>query len=44
MSAATQMATTPAASAAPMIALDDVHSFYGNIEALQGVSLTVGRG
>jgi branched-chain amino acid transport system ATP-binding protein len=39
--AATATATDPGV---PIIALDDVHSFYGNIEALQGVSLTVGRG
>jgi branched-chain amino acid transport system ATP-binding protein len=44
MSAAPQMASAPAEASAPLIALDDVHSFYGNIEALQGVSLTVGRG
>jgi branched-chain amino acid transport system ATP-binding protein len=44
MSAAPQLESAPAEASAPLIALDDVHSFYGNIEALQGVSLTVGRG
>jgi branched-chain amino acid transport system ATP-binding protein len=44
MTAAPEMASAPAESSVPIIALDDVHSFYGNIEALQGVSLTVGRG
>jgi ABC-2 type transport system ATP-binding protein len=28
----------------PMLELDDVHTFYGSIEALKGVSLTVGEG
>ena len=28
----------------PMLALEDVHSYYGNIHALQGVTLEVGRG
>ena len=27
-----------------MLVLDDVHTYYGNIHALQGISLTVGRG
>jgi branched-chain amino acid transport system ATP-binding protein len=27
-----------------LLELDDIHVFYGNIEALKGVSLTVGRG
>jgi branched-chain amino acid transport system ATP-binding protein len=27
-----------------MLALEDVHTYYGNIHALQGISLTVGRG
>jgi len=44
MTAAPEMASAPAESGVPIIALDDVHSFYGNIEALQGVSLSVGRG
>ena len=44
MSAAPQLENAPAEASGPLIALDDVHSFYGNIEALQGVSLTVGRG
>jgi branched-chain amino acid transport system ATP-binding protein len=28
----------------PMLALDDVHTYYGNIHALNGISLTVNRG
>jgi branched-chain amino acid transport system ATP-binding protein len=28
----------------PMLVLEDVNTFYGNIHALQGISLTVGRG
>ncbi len=44
MTAAPQLESAPAEAGVPIIALDDVHSFYGNIEALQGVSLTVGRG
>ena len=44
MSAAPQLESSPAEAGVPLVALDDVHSFYGNIEALQGVSLTVGRG
>ena len=28
----------------PMLVLDDVHTYYGNIHALQGVSLTVAQG
>jgi branched-chain amino acid transport system ATP-binding protein len=31
-------------ASAPLLALDDIHVFYGNIEALKGVSMTVGRG
>jgi branched-chain amino acid transport system ATP-binding protein len=37
-------AATPATSATPLLELDDLHVFYGNIEALKGVSMTVGRG
>ncbi|HET7495181.1 MAG TPA: ATP-binding cassette domain-containing protein, partial [Candidatus Limnocylindrales bacterium] len=44
MSAAPEMTATRPEGDVPIIALDDVHSFYGNIEALQGISLTVGRG
>jgi branched-chain amino acid transport system ATP-binding protein len=29
---------------APLLELEDLHVFYGNIEALKGVSITVGRG
>jgi branched-chain amino acid transport system ATP-binding protein len=28
----------------PMLALEDVHTYYGHIHALRGVSITVGRG
>ena len=41
-------APAPAAPGAPadepILALEDVNTYYGNIHALQGVSLTVGRG
>jgi branched-chain amino acid transport system ATP-binding protein len=33
-----------AATAAPLLELDDLHVFYGSIEALKGVSMTVGKG
>jgi branched-chain amino acid transport system ATP-binding protein len=40
--------TTPAAAPVnggePMLALQDVHTFYGHIHALHGVSIEVGRG
>jgi len=32
------------AAAAPMLELEDVNTYYGNIHALQGVALTVGKG
>ena len=31
-------------AALPIVVLDDVHTYYGNIHALQGISITVGRG
>ena len=31
-------------SATPLLELDDVHTFYGRIEAIKGVSLTVNQG
>jgi branched-chain amino acid transport system ATP-binding protein len=34
----------PDADSLPMLALDDVHTYYGNIHALRGISLTVNRG
>jgi branched-chain amino acid transport system ATP-binding protein len=40
---AIQPAATDAA-ATPLLELDEIHVFYGNIEALKGVSLKVGRG
>ena len=38
--------TTAAATGSgdPILVLDDVNTYYGNIHALQGVSMTVGRG
>ena len=46
---ATTATTATAATAATkpdevMLVLDDVNTYYGNIHALQGISLTVGRG
>jgi ABC-type branched-subunit amino acid transport system ATPase component len=43
---ATADKATPGTSAgdSTMLVLDDVNTFYGNIHALQGISLTVGRG
>jgi branched-chain amino acid transport system ATP-binding protein len=43
MTQATMTATAPAA-ADVLLRLDDVHTYYGRIHALQGVSLEVGRG
>jgi branched-chain amino acid transport system ATP-binding protein len=43
----TTTATSATAATKPdesMLVLDDVNTYYGNIHALQGVSLTVGRG
>jgi branched-chain amino acid transport system ATP-binding protein len=39
-----QPAVTPAPSATPMLALEDVNTYYGNIHALRGISLTVEQG
>jgi len=33
-----------AGHAAPLVALDDVHTYYGKSHILHGVSLTVGAG
>ena len=44
MTAAPEMMTSEAPANTPIIALDEVHSYYGNIAALQGVSMTVDRG
>ena len=41
---ATRAAPGTASGAETMLVLDDVNTYYGNIHALQGVSLTVGRG
>ena len=29
---------------APLLEVEDIHTFYGNIEALKGISLTVNEG
>ena len=34
----------PGADGGPILSLKDVHSYYGNIHALQGVTIEVGRG
>ncbi len=47
MTAAGQTVTSPAATGVDeeaMLVLDDVNTYYGNIHALQGISLTVDRG
>jgi branched-chain amino acid transport system ATP-binding protein len=45
MTATTETPLAAGAEAAgPIVVLDDVHTYYGNIHALQGVSITVGRG
>jgi branched-chain amino acid transport system ATP-binding protein len=41
---ATRIAPGTASGDETMLVLDDVNTYYGNIHALQGVSLTVGRG
>ena len=38
------MADPASASAAPLLEVDDVHAYYGNIHALKGVTLSVDRG
>jgi ABC-type polar amino acid transport system ATPase subunit len=35
---------TSDAPAPPMVRIDDLHKFYGKVEAVKGASLTVGRG
>jgi len=40
----TPAAAQPDATSTPLLELTDVHVYYGNIEALKGVSLTVGQG
>jgi branched-chain amino acid transport system ATP-binding protein len=40
----TSHATSPAASSAPLVTVEDLHTFYGKSHILHGVSLTVGRG
>jgi branched-chain amino acid transport system ATP-binding protein len=40
----TAPASAAAGSATPMLSLEDVHTYYGNIHALRGISLTVGQG
>jgi branched-chain amino acid transport system ATP-binding protein len=36
--------STPATSAAPLVTVEDLHTYYGKSHILHGVSLTVGRG
>jgi branched-chain amino acid transport system ATP-binding protein len=40
----TAAAEPTTAGAPPLLELEDLHVFYGNIEALKGVSMTVGKG
>ena len=40
----TSHATSPAASSAPLVTVEDLHTFYGKSHILHGVSLTVGPG
>jgi len=44
MTGTAPLETAPAATTTPIIAMEDVHSYYGNIAALQGVSMTVDQG
>ena len=44
MPASPGVAANPSGDAETMLELSDVHTYYGNIHALQGISLTVGRG
>ncbi|HEX2883007.1 MAG TPA: ABC transporter ATP-binding protein [Candidatus Limnocylindria bacterium] len=41
---ATAAPAPESATSAPLLELTDVHVFYGNIEALKGVSISVGKG
>ncbi|MFL5066206.1 MAG: ATP-binding cassette domain-containing protein, partial [Xanthobacteraceae bacterium] len=38
------MSAAPATAEAPLVAVDDLHTYYGKSHVLHGVSLTVGRG
>jgi branched-chain amino acid transport system ATP-binding protein len=38
------MSTMPAAGTEPLLKVDDVHTYYGQIHALQGISLEVNKG
>jgi branched-chain amino acid transport system ATP-binding protein len=42
--AATEARPAPVTAEPPLLELDAIHVFYGNIEALKGVSMTVNRG
>ena len=46
MTATTDVATVPATGngSTPILELRDVHTFYGSIHALKGISITVGQG
>jgi branched-chain amino acid transport system ATP-binding protein len=44
MTALAGSSTGAGANGGPMLALSDVHTYYGNIHALQGVTIEVGKG
>jgi branched-chain amino acid transport system ATP-binding protein len=44
MTVPTATATSTAMTDGEMLRLEDVHTYYGNIHALRGISITVGRG
>jgi branched-chain amino acid transport system ATP-binding protein len=44
MTTAAELPATPSTGAAPVLQLTDVHSYYGHIHALQGISLEVRPG
>jgi branched-chain amino acid transport system ATP-binding protein len=44
MTATTTVANAGSAAGESMLVLENVNTYYGNIHALQGISLTVGRG
>jgi branched-chain amino acid transport system ATP-binding protein len=44
MTAASGAPSSPSNGGQPMLEVDDVHTFYGQIHALRGVKITVGRG
>ena len=44
MTATAAVEAQPSTDGIPLLALEDVHTYYGHIHALQGINLTVGRG